>query len=150
MLLAMCDSETAPRPSIFPGRLCMRQLIGSILLLAAVGLVPAELAAQRRAAARSAASAQRPSFGVQLDWGSDTDFGIGARGVFGLQSLFPKTPLDAIVSFDYYFPSGAPSGTSVHFLGINGNLAYRFTVPARSALRPDAGGGLNLPHASAS
>jgi len=128
----------------------MRQLIGSILLLAAVGLAPAELAAQRRATARPAARAQRPSFGVQLDWGSDTDFGIGARGVFGLQSLFPKTPLDAIVSFDYYFPSGAPSGTSVHFWEINGNLAYRFTVPARSALRPYAGGGLNLAHASQS
>jgi len=129
----------------------MRQLIGSVLLLAAVGLAPADLAAQRRPAARPAASrAQRPSFGVQLDWGSDTDFGIGARGVFGLQSLFPKTPLDAIVSFDYYFPSGAPAGTSVHFWEINGNVAYRFTVPARSSLRPYAGGGLNLAHASGS
>jgi len=128
----------------------MRQLIGSVLLLAAVGLVPAELAAQRRVAARPAARAQRPSFGVQLDWASDTDFGIGGRGVFGLQSLFPKTPLDAIVSFDYYFPSGAPAGTSVHFWEINGNVAYRFRVPARSSLRPYAGGGLNIAHASAS
>jgi hypothetical protein len=128
----------------------MRQLIGSVLLLAAVGLVPAELAAQRRVAARPADRAQRPSFGVQLDWASDTDFGIGGRGVFALQSLFPKTPLDAIVSFDYYFPSGAPAGTSVHFWEINGNVAYRFRVPARSSLRPYAGGGLNIAHASAS
>src|SRR5207247_8801876 len=147
----MCGSETAKRPSLFPRRPCMRQLIGSVLLLAAVGLAPADLAAQRRPAARPAASrAQRPSFGVQLDWGSDTYFGIGARGVFGLQSLFPQTPLDAIVSFDYYFPSGAPSGTSVHFWEINGNVAYRFTVPARSSFRPYAGGGLNIAHASAS
>ena len=128
----------------------MRQLIGSALLLAAVALVPAELVAQRRAAARPAAVKQRPSFGVELDWGSDSDFGIGGRGVFGLQSLFPKTPLDAIVSFDYYFPSGAPAGTSVHFWEINGNVAYRFRVPARSSLRPYAGGGLNIAHGSAS
>src|SRR5256885_16625453 len=111
----MCVLETVMRPSLFPGRLCMRQLIGSLLLLAAVGLAPADLAAQRRPAARPAASrAQRPSFRVHLDWGSDTDFGIGARGVVGLQSLFPKTPLDATGSVDYSFPSGAPAGTSVH------------------------------------
>src|SRR5438034_4152914 len=32
---------------------------------------------------------------------------------------------------------------------INGNVAYRFTVPARSSFRPYAGGGLNIAHASA-
>jgi len=128
----------------------MRQLIGSVLLLAAVGLVPADLAAQRRVAARPAARAQRTSFGLQLDWGSTTDFGIGGRAVFGLQSLFPKTPLDAIVSFDYYFPSSAAAGVSLHFWEINGNVAYRIPVPPRSSLAPYAGGGLNIAHASAS
>jgi Outer membrane protein beta-barrel domain len=128
----------------------MRQLIGTILLLAAVGLAPAALAAQRRPAARPAASrADRPSFGVQLNWSSDYDFGIGGRGVFPLGSLFPKTPLDGIVSFDYFFPS-APSGVSAHVWEINGNVAYRFTVPARSTFRPYAGAGLNIAHASAS
>src|SRR2546427_12475435 len=87
-LLAMCVLETVMRPSLFPGRLCMRQLIGSVLLLAAVGLAPAELAAQRRPAARPASRADRPSFGVQLNWSSDVDFGIGGRGVFPLESLF--------------------------------------------------------------
>src|SRR5437899_4598510 len=145
----MCVLETVMRPSLFPGRLCMRQLIGSVLLLAAVGLAPAELAAQRRPAARSAASrADRPSFGLQLNWSSDVDFGIGGRGVFPLQSLFPKTPLDGIVSFDYFFPS-VPAGVSAHYWEINGNVAYRFTVPARSSFRPYAGGGLNIAHASA-
>ena len=77
----------------------MRKLPGSLLLLAAVALAPAQAAAQRRAAARPASSpADRPSFGVQLDWGNDPDFGIGGRGVFPLHSLFPKTPLDGIVS----------------------------------------------------
>ncbi len=127
----------------------MRQLIGSLLLLAAVVLAPAELAAQRRPAARPAASrADRPSFGLQLNWSSDVDFGIGGRGVFPLQSLFPKTPLDGIVSFDYFFPS-VPSGVSAHYWEINGNVAYRFTVPARSSFRPYAGGGLNIAHFSA-
>ena len=129
----------------------MRQLIGSLLLLAAVGLAPAELAAQRRPAARPAASrADRPSFGVQLNWSSDYDFGIGGRGVFPLRSLFPKTPLDGIVSFDYFFPGGAPAGVSFHYWEINGNVAYRFTVPRSSSLRPYAGGGLNIIHASVS
>src|SRR5437764_9606384 len=142
----MCVLETVMRPSLFPGRLCMRQLIGSLLLLAAVGLAPAELAAQRRPAARAAASrADRPSFGLQLDWGNDPNFGIGGRGVFPLGSLLPGTPLDGIVSFDYFFP-----GNSVKYWEINGNVAYRFRVPARSSLRPYAGGGLNIAHASVS
>src|SRR5438128_6753443 len=140
----MCVLETVMRPSLFPGRLCMRQLIGSVLLLAAVGLAPAELAAQRRPAARPTASrADRPSFGLQLDWGNDPNFGIGGRGVFPLGSLLPGTPLDGIVSFDYFFP-----GNSVKYWEINGNVAYRFRVPARSSLRPYAGGGLNIAHFS--
>src|SRR5438874_8056853 len=96
-------------------------------------------------AARAAAprSQQHPSFGVQLDWGNDPNFGIGGRGVFPLQSLFPKTPLDGIVSFDYFFP-----GNNVKYWEINGNVAYRFRVPARSSLGPYAGGGLNIAHAS--
>jgi len=127
----------------------MRQLIGSALLLAAVALIPAELVAQRRAAARPAPAKQRPSFGLQLDWGSDTDVGIGGRVVFGLKAIAPRTPIDGIVSFDYYFPS-APAGTDANFWEINANVAYRFTVPARSTFRPYAGGGLNIGHASAS
>src|SRR5438552_15739146 len=139
------------RPSHFPrGGFVMRQLIGYVLLLAAVGLVPADVVAQRRPAARPAASrAQRPQFAAELNWSSDVDLGIGGRGVFPLQSLFPKTPLDGIFSFDYFFPS-APSGVSAHYWEINANVAYRFRVPARSSLAPYAGGGLNIAHASVS
>jgi len=127
----------------------MRKLIGSVVLLTAVALVPAGSAAQRRAAARPApAPSQGPRFAAELNWSSDVDFGIGGRAVFPLQSLFPKTPLDGIVSFDYFFPSH-PSGTSAHYWEINGNVAYRFRVP-RSSLGPYAGGGLNIAHASAS
>ncbi len=123
----------------------MRKLLGSALLLAAVALIPADSVAQRRAAARPG-PAQRTSFGAQLDWGSDTDVGIGARVVFGLKAIAPRAPLDGIVSFDYYFPS-APAGADVNFWEINGNIAYRFKV-ARSSLGPYAGGGLNIGHAS--
>jgi hypothetical protein len=124
----------------------MRKLIGSALLLAAVALIPAGSAAQRRPAARPA-PAPHPRFAAELNWSSDVDFGIGARGVIGLESLFPRTPLDGIVSFDYFFPSH-PSGTSAHYWEINGNVAYRFRV-RRSSLGPYAGGGLNIAHASA-
>jgi len=124
----------------------MRKLLGSALLLAVVALAPTELAAQRRAAPRPTASpSQKPSFGLQLDWGNDPDFGIGARAVFPLGSLFPKVPLDGIVSFDYFFP-----GNSVKYWEINGNVVYRFTVPRSSSLGPYAGGGLNIAHASSS
>ena len=118
----------------------MRKWIGSALLLAAVAFIPAQLVAQRRPAGRPAARAQPPQFAAELNWSSDADFGIGGRGVFGLQSLFPKVPLDGIVSFDYFFPS-APSGVSAHYWEINGNVAYRFRVPARSSLAPYGGGG---------
>ena len=122
----------------------MRKLIGSAVLVTVLAVAPTLASAQRRPAARPAvARAQRPSFAVQLDWGSDPDFGIGGRGVFPLRSLFPKTPLDGIVSFDYFFP-----GNNVKYWEINGNVAYHFRVPPRSSLGPYAGGGLNIAHAS--
>ena len=128
----------------------MRKLIGSAVLVSVLAAAPTLAAAQRRPAARPAAApGQRPRFAAELNWSSDVDFGIGARGVFPLQSLFPKTPLDGIVSFDYFFPS-APSGVSAHYWEINVNVAYRFRVPARSSLAPYGGGGLNIAHASAS
>src|SRR5690242_21965533 len=127
----------------------MRKLLGSALLLAVVALGPTEAAAQRRAAPRPTRSSQQPSFGLELNWSSDVDFGIGGRGVFPLESLFPKTPLDGIVSFDYFFPS-VPAGTTGHYWEINGDVAYRFTVPRSSSFRPYAGGRLNIARSSAS
>src|SRR5881296_3263557 len=128
----------------------LRKLLGCAVLGALLFMtLPLSVVAQRAAARPAGGSPQRPSFGPELNWSSDVDFGIGARGVFPLQSLFPKTPLDGIVSFDYFFPS-APSGVSLHYWEINGNVAYRFRVPARSSLGPYAGSGLNIAHASGS
>jgi opacity protein-like surface antigen len=126
----------------------MRKCIGSALLVVVLVTVPALAHAQRRAAARSSSpSAKGPSFGLELDYGSQTHFGIGGRAVFNLDALFPGTPLDGIASFDYYFPS-APAGETDHFWEINGDLVYRFRVPARSTLRPYAGAGINIAHSS--
>src|SRR5256886_17326243 len=59
----------------------MRKCIGSALLLVMLAAYPALGAAQRRGAARPAArSADRPSFGLELNWSSDVDFGIGGAG----------------------------------------------------------------------
>src|SRR5919109_2431128 len=141
-------TSSRPSPSV-QGRLHMGKCIRSALLLAVLATLPSLGAAQRRGAARPASrSADRPSFGLELNWSSDVDFGIGGRGVFPLQSLVPGTPLDGIVSFDYFFPS-VPAGVSAHYWEINGDVAYRFRVPSRSSLRPYAGGGLNIAHASA-
>lgn len=129
----------------------MRKCIGGMLLVTALATSPALAAAQRRPAARPAAApAQRTRFAAELDWSSDVDFGIGARGVFPLESAFPGTPLDGIVSFDYFFPSvsNAPAGSSFHYWEINGDLAYRFRMERGSSLGPYAGGGLNIAHAS--
>ena len=126
----------------------MRKLIGALLVAAFIAL-PALADAQRRATARPPAPRpQRVVFGLQADWGSDTDFGLGARAVFGLRSLFPKTPLDAHVSFDYFFPSST-GGVDVTYWEINGNVGYRIPK-VRGNLAPYVGGGLNVAHASAS
>src|SRR2546422_6405560 len=118
----MCGSFLWSRPCTLPyrGGSHMRKWIGSALLVAAVVFIPAQLVAQRRPAARPAPrSADRPSFGLQLDWGNDPNFGIGGRGVVPLGSPLPRAPLDGIVSFDYFF-----SRDSVEDLEINSNVAH--------------------------
>lgn len=125
----------------------MRKLIGGLAVVAVLLSLPGLADAQRRAAPRRQAARQPVSFGAQLSYGSDTDFGIGGRVVLGLQSLFPTTPLDAHVGFDYFFPD-APAGVNLTYWEINGNVAYR--IPnVRSSLAPYVGGGLNIAHVSA-
>lgn len=129
----------------------MRKLIGSVLVLAALALTSAECMAQRRPAARRApppAPAQRTSFGAELAYGTESDIGLGARVVFRLRSLFPRTPIDGQVGFQYFFPS-EPAGVNLSYWELNGNLAYR--IPnVRGTLAPYVGGGLNIAHASVS
>jgi len=151
----MCGFVTQSRPWFFPSSLSgegshMRKCIGGVLLVTALAMSPALAVAQRRAATRpAAAAAQGPRFAAEISWNNDVNLGIGGRGVFPLNSLFPGTPLDGIASFDYFFPS-APAGTSAHYWEINGNVVYRFRVPRGTSVGPYAGGGLNIAHASAS
>lgn len=80
-------------------------------------------------------------FGAQASWGDNSDFGIGARLEHGLEKLFPKTPLRAAASFDYFFPSN-----NVTYWELNYNVFYQLRA---DALTPYAGGGLVLGYASA-
>src|SRR5260370_6828986 len=150
-----CVSQ-ASRPWFFPSfpksgeGSHMRKCISGVLLMTGLATFPALARAQRRPADRPAAApAQRPRFAAELNWSSDVNFGIGARGVFPLESAFPGTPLDGIVSFDIFFPSTPPgSGSSASYWEINGDLAYRFHMERGSSLGPYAGGRLNTPPAS--
>ena len=82
--------------------------------------------------------------GGQLSWAEDFDFGIGARGTFGLPTTIP---LEIIGSVDYFFPESVP-GASVTYWEANANIVYMFQIPA-SPIAPYAGGGLNLAYGSA-
>lgn len=119
-------------------RASARLALPSFVLLATAALLPAQANAQRRAA-----PAQRlVSFGGQATFGSETDFGIGGRVVFGMRSIARRAPLDAVVSFDYFFPDDPP-GIDLSYWEINGNVAYRIRTTS-GVLRPYLGGGVNI------
>src|SRR2546429_3215860 len=100
----------------------MRKLIGSAVLVTVLAIAPTLASAQRRPAARAAAprSQQHPSFGVQLDWGNDPNFGIGGRGGVPLPSPLSHTPPAGIVSFGSFF-----SRKNVKYWEITGNATHR-------------------------
>lgn len=88
----------------------------------------------------SAAKAQ-VRFAPEAAFGSDADFGIGARANFSLTSLFKTPGFFGVGEFLYFFP-----GDHVHYWEINGNLGYLITV--RGNVKPYVLGGLNIGHAS--
>lgn len=108
------------------------------VLLVAVALVLAASAAQAQV-----------RFGGQLDWGDDTDLGLGVRLEYVPRSIVGTTPIFSAASFDYFFPDdgGAFSGVDVTYWEINYNVFYQFRAPS---LTPYAGGGLHLYHWSVS
>lgn len=91
------------------------------------------------------ADAEAQAFGAQVNWGSDTDLGIGARLELGLPNLLtsqgPLANTFLIGSFDYYFPDC----DECTFWELNANLAVPITS---STIDPYAGIGLNIAHAS--
>ncbi len=106
----------------------MRKTVVVLAVLALVGSVASRAEAQFR-------------FGANIDWGSKTDFGIGARGSFGLGKAAKNQPIEGLVTFDYFFPSG------INYWELSGNGIYRFTV-RESSVAPYAGAGQQIAHSS--
>jgi hypothetical protein len=100
------------------------------------------------AASRSTEEEKSVSFGLEGDWGEDTDFGVGARVILNLESVLPG--LEAVGSFNYYFPSTGEDvpGVAVDakFWEINANAVYKLKV-GEGSLKPYFGGGLVIAHA---
>ena len=109
----------------------MRRLLVAVCLAAFV-LVP------------SAAYAQL-DLGGQLSWADDFDLGLGGRVVLGLP--FEQVPLEAIGTFDYFFPDEDAPGVDVTYWELNTNVVYRIPVQV-PMLTPYAGAGINIAHAS--
>lgn len=102
------------------------------------------------AAPVAAQDVRHEGFGVEGIWGSDSDFGVGARGEFDLHgalgsgsSIFSHAFIAA--TFDYFFPDCG--GADCSWWEINPSLAVPLTV--KSKLEPYVGAGLNIAHVSA-
>lgn len=84
----------------------------------------------------AAADASAQSFGAEVLFGSDTDFGIGARGHVPLGTT---APLEVQGGFAIFFPDGP-----VDYWEVNGNLWYLIETSGSSNAVPYVGGGLNI------
>lgn len=78
--------------------------------------------------------------GVQGNWGSEADFGVGARALLNLGN----TNLEAVGSADLFFPDN-----DVDWWDFNANLFYHFHLADSPSVLPYVGGGLNLARLSA-
>lgn len=79
------------------------------------------------------------SFGPQVAWADDADFGVGARVALGLPQVRPGVELH--ISGDYFFID-CPSGVDCSWIELNGNL--HLPVPVSPDLNTYVGGGLNI------
>lgn len=86
------------------------------------------------------------SAGVQGNWGTETDFGVGGRIIVDLGDLVAG--LETFGSFDYFFPSDE-FGADLTYWEANANLVYRIGS-ARELLTPYLGVGFNLAQFEAS
>jgi len=92
------------------------------------------------------ASAGQISPGVQGNWGSDSDVGIGARAIFGLGGIVKG--FETFGSFDYFFPSD-DSGANITYWEANANLVYQVNAGGHSTT-PYVGAGLNIAYTKVS
>lgn len=77
--------------------------------------------------------------GANLNLGSDSDVGIGARLLVGLGEAIPN--VEGIGSFDYFFPGG-----NLDWWEVNANLTVPVSIT--SGFQPYLGGGLNVTNTS--
>jgi len=80
------------------------------------------------------------ALGVQGNWGSEADFGLGARVLANLGG----SNWEAVGSVDRFFPEG-----NLNWWDFNANLFYHFHRPDTQAWLPYVGGGLNVARLSA-
>ena len=110
----------------------MTKLTAAVLTAAAFAAAPSLLHAQ--------AKPKEPvSLGVELDYGNDSEFGIGGRLRHGLQGLFPNAPLSGIATVNLFFP-----GNGVTWVEGNYNVVYNFHIASSPKVVPYAGAGLNF------
>ncbi len=104
-----------------------RMLLAALVLILSPGVLQAQV-----------------NVGGQLSLAEKTDFGIGARTTIDLS--VPSFPLEAIASFDYFFPDDK-AGNDVTYWELNGSVAHGFPVSSR-VVKPYVGAGLSLAHTS--
>jgi hypothetical protein len=109
----------------------------SLAALVCLGLV---IASAGEATAQGSRTVQ---FGPQLSWGDDADLGVGGRA----QVSVPATQFVIIGSFDLFFPD-SDGGPDIDYWEINGNAVYEFDLAGETTIRPYAGAGLNIAHAT--
>jgi hypothetical protein len=95
----------------------------------------------------AAPSAQAQRFGIQADFSTEWDFGIGARGEFDLTNVFTNQGAFSrafiITSFDYFFADC----NECTYWELNPMLAVPITV-TNPKIKPYLGGGLNIARVS--
>lgn len=79
-------------------------------------------------------------FGAEALFGTETDFGLGARIHYDLGT---SAPLEFQGAFDLFFPDGPAD-----YWEINTNLWYNLPTSGGSTALPYLGGGLNIGHVS--
>ena len=100
----------------------------------------------------AAPSAEAQRFGIQADFSTEWDFGVGARGEFDLTNVFTNRGAFSrafiVASFDYFFPD-CPGGAGVDctYWELNPMLAVPITV-TNPNITPYLGGGLNIARVS--
>lgn len=100
-------------------------VVAGMVLLAAVAAKPANAQVQ---------------FGVHASWGSDTDFGLGARLGFPLGQSLKDKGITALTTFDFFFPDVGD------YWQATANAMYN--LKSSGSVSPFLGAGIGIAHFS--